>query len=101
MNKSGAHIIGRYEVPGGEAYTLTVPDDPVSRKKIVAVIERMEAAAAAEDELQHTALVGVLLSVLLGCRPAEVAAMIPLATIDTMLEGIACWTDGLRPVPTA
>ncbi|MHB1025782.1 MAG: hypothetical protein ACYC24_08770 [Desulfobacteria bacterium] len=94
-----AHTIGTYQVPGGESYTLTVPDDPVSRKKIVAVIDRMETAAAAEDELQHTALVGVLLSVLLGCRPAEVATMIPVETIGTMLEDIARWTDGLRPLP--
>jgi len=101
MNESGPHIIGRYEVPGGESYTLTVPDDPVSRKKIVAVIERMEAAEAAEDELQHTALVGVLLSVLLNVRPAEIATMIPLATINAMIEDVARWTDGLVPVPRA
>lgn len=96
-----AHTIGTYQVPGGESYTLTVPDDPVSRKKIVAIVEKMASAEAAEDELQHTVLVGVLLSVLLGCRPAEVATMIPLVTIETMLEDIGQWTDGLRPVPTA
>lgn len=101
MNESVPHIIGRYEVPGGGSYTLAVPEDPVSRKKIVAIAEKMGAAEAADDELQHTALVGVLLSVLLGCRPAEVATMIPLATIDAMLEDVARWTDGLRPVPRA
>lgn len=96
-----AHTIGTYEVPGGGTYTLTVPEDDLSRKKITACIERMESAAAEENELLYTALVGVLLSVLLGCRPAEVATMIPLETINVMLEDVARWTDGLRPVPRA
>lgn len=94
-----AQIIGTYQVLGGGSYTLTVPDDPVSRKKIIAVIDRMEAAGAEEDEVLHAALVGVLLSVLLGCRPAEVAEMIPVGMIKTMLLDIAQWTGGLRPVP--
>ncbi len=98
MNES---TIGTYQVPGGGTYTLTVPEDEVSRIKIVAIAEKMEAADAAEDELQRTALTGVLLSVLLDCRPAEVAAMVPLATIDAMLKDIARWTDHLRPVPVS
>jgi hypothetical protein len=93
-----AQTIGTYQVPGGESYTLTVPDDPVSRKKIVAVIDQMEAAGVAGDELRHAALVGVLLSVLLNIRPAEVATMIPGDMIETMLEGVASWTDHLRSV---
>jgi hypothetical protein len=96
-----AHTIGTYQVPGGETYTLTVPEDEIGRAKITACLGMMETAGEAGDRQRAIAWLNVLLSVLTGRSVEEIAAMVDLGTVALMWRDIQAWTDHLRPVATS
>ena len=89
-----AQVIGRYRV-GDDELVLRVPDDEVSRVKINAIVERMEAAESAE---MSVTLMAVLFGVLSNRSTEEIMGMVPMETINRMMEDFKRWTNHLRPV---
>lgn len=88
------HLIGEYKV-FGETWRLTVPEDEVSRLKINAVFEKLEAA---EDGEMSVKLMAILLGILAARTTEEMAHLVPVDTLCAMMTDFKRWTEHLHPV---